>query len=56
MQRIHRAWEALPDGERRVAEHVLDSPGELALWPANELAARAGVSGATVSRFFRRLG
>lgn len=56
MQRIHQAYDHLPDGERRVADLVLDSPGELALWPASELAERSGVSAATVSRFFRRLG
>ena len=56
LQRIHAAYDGLPDGERRVAELALESPGELAMWPAGELAARAGVSAATVSRFVRRLG
>ncbi|WP_177236229.1 MurR/RpiR family transcriptional regulator [Albimonas pacifica] len=56
IQRIHRVYAALPDGERRAVDLVLEGPGELALWPATELAARAGVSAPTVSRLFRRLG
>ncbi|MEC9431357.1 MAG: MurR/RpiR family transcriptional regulator [Pseudomonadota bacterium] len=56
MQRIHLAYDSLPEGERRVADLALESPGELAMWSAGELAARAGVSAATVSRFVRRLG
>lgn len=55
-QRIHSAFSDLPEGERRVADLVLDRPGELAVWTASELAARSGVSNATVSRLFRRLG
>ncbi|MDF2232918.1 MurR/RpiR family transcriptional regulator [Albimonas sp. CAU 1670] len=56
IQRIHRIYASLPDGERRAVDLVLEGPGELALWPATELAARAGVSAPTVSRLFRRLG
>lgn len=55
-QRIHAAYSALPEGEKRAADLILDSPGELALWTASELAARAQVSNATVSRLFQRLG
>ncbi len=53
--RIHRAYAGLPDGERRIADAVLEAPAELAVETASELAGRAGVSNATVSRFFRRL-
>ncbi|TCO73966.1 MurR/RpiR family transcriptional regulator [Rhodovulum euryhalinum] len=56
VQRIHAVYDALPAGERRAADIVLDRPGELALWSASELAAQAVVSNATVSRFVRRLG
>ncbi len=42
--------------ERRLAEFVIDFPGELASYGASELAALAGVSNATVSRFIKRLG
>jgi DNA-binding MurR/RpiR family transcriptional regulator len=55
-QRIHRVYDDLPDAERRAADMVLDSPGELAALNAAEIAERSGVSNATVSRFFRRLG
>lgn len=55
-QRIHRVYSELPEGERKAADLVLDMPGELALWSASELAERAGVSKATVSRLVRRLG
>lgn len=55
-KRIHEAFSGLPDGERRIAETVLHDPAELAVATASELAQQAGVSNATVSRFFRRLG
>ncbi|MEO0820452.1 MAG: MurR/RpiR family transcriptional regulator [Pseudomonadota bacterium] len=55
-QRIHAVYAALPDGERRAADTVLEAPGELATLGAGELAGRAGVSTPTVSRFVRRLG
>lgn len=55
-ERIHRAYAEMPEGERKAADLVLDRPGELALWSATELAERSGVSGATVTRFVRRLG
>ncbi|MAE89432.1 MULTISPECIES: MurR/RpiR family transcriptional regulator [Salipiger] len=55
-RRVHEAYGSLPDGERRIADVLLGNPGELAMLTATELAAAAGVSNATVSRFFRRLG
>ena len=42
--------------ERRLAEFVLDFPGDLASYNATELATLAGVSNATVTRFIKRLG
>jgi DNA-binding MurR/RpiR family transcriptional regulator len=42
--------------ERQLAEFVLDFPGDLPSYAASELAALAGVSNATVSRFIKRLG
>jgi len=56
VNRVHEAYAALPAGERKVADVVLDFPGELAAYSASELAELAGVSNATVTRFFRRLG
>ncbi len=55
-QRIHRVYGRLPAREKRVAELVLNSPGDVALRTASELAEMAEVSNATVSRLFRRLG
>lgn len=54
-QRIHEAYAGLPEGERQIADVILEAPAELAVVTASELAQRAGVSNATVSRFFRRL-
>lgn len=53
--RIHAAYATLTESERKVADLVLKSPGEVAVLPANELAGRAGVSNASVSRLFKRL-
>lgn len=46
----------MPPTERRLAEFVLNFPGELASYNASELAKLANVSNATVSRFVQRLG
>jgi len=56
LKRIHRAYDALPGGERKVADAILDAPYEMAVWTASELATQAGVSNATVSRIVQRLG
>lgn len=56
---LTRVRDALPDlrpAERRLGEFVCDFPGELASYSAQELAALAHVSKATVSRFVQRLG
>jgi len=56
---LARAREALPTlhpAERKLGTFVCDFPGDLASYTASELAALAGVSGPTVSRFVRRLG
>lgn len=54
-QRVHEVYAQLPNGERKVADVILESPGDLALLTASELAAQAGVSNATVSRLFQRM-
>lgn len=46
----------MPPTERRLAEFVLNFPGELASYNASELAKLANVSNATVSRFVQKLG
>ncbi|WP_343081429.1 MurR/RpiR family transcriptional regulator [Ostreiculturibacter nitratireducens] len=55
VRRIHEAYSSLSSSERRIADTILESTSELAVWSASELAHRANVSNATVSRFFRRL-
>lgn len=42
--------------ERRLAETVLNFPGDMAGYTASEVAELAGVSNATVSRFVRKIG
>lgn len=54
--RIHGAYDHLPEQERRIADVLLQYPGDLAAHTATELARRSGVSNATVTRFFKRLG
>lgn len=46
----------LHPSERRLAETVLNFPGDMAGYSATEIAALAGVSNATVSRFVRKIG
>lgn len=56
---LFRVRQALPDlhpAEKRIGEFVCDFPGELASYSAQELAALAHVSKATVTRFIQRLG
>ncbi|MGM4914639.1 MurR/RpiR family transcriptional regulator [Rhizobium sp. 768_B6_N1_8] len=56
---LYRVRQALPDlhpAEKRLGEFVCDFPGELASYSAQELAALAHVSKATVTRFIQRLG
>jgi DNA-binding MurR/RpiR family transcriptional regulator len=54
--RIRGSYELLSEHERRLADVILASPRRLATHRASELSADAGVSKATASRFFRRLG
>lgn len=54
--RVRNALDGLHPSERRLAETVLNFPGELASYSATELAQLAQVSNATVTRFVRKLG
>jgi DNA-binding MurR/RpiR family transcriptional regulator len=56
LTRIRAALPALHPSERRLAEVVLNFPGELASYSASELARLAHVSNATVTRFVRKVG
>ena len=56
---LTRIRDRLPEmtrAERRLGTFLLDFPGELASYEAQELARLSGVSKATVSRFVRRIG
>ena len=55
-ERILDVHGELTRSERRPADLLLSDPDALLLHSAAELAQRAGVSKATTTRFFRRLG
>ncbi|NKX45765.1 MurR/RpiR family transcriptional regulator [Roseicyclus persicicus] len=54
--RIRDAMPGLHRSEKRLAETILNFPGQLASYTATELARIAGVSNATVTRFVRKIG
>ncbi len=56
VDRIARSYGVLSPQEQRVADFLRDRPGESAFYNSSELARRTGVSKATVSRLYRRLG
>ena len=56
LTRLRDSLESLHPTEKRLAEFLLDFPGELASYSASELAKLSGVSNATVTRLVRRLG
>lgn len=53
---IRKHYEELTAAEKKLADVVLEFPGELTAYSASELAEKAGVSNAAASRFFKRLG
>lgn len=53
---VHQQLDSFHPMERRVADFVIDFPGDMASYGASELARLAGVSNATVTRFIQRLG
>ncbi|MCA4135010.1 MurR/RpiR family transcriptional regulator [Arthrobacter sp. M4] len=55
-ERIEKHYPELGPQERKAADTILDRLGDLAVYNAAELARLSGVSKATVSRLFRRLG
>jgi len=56
VSRVHAIVDALHPTERRLAEAILNVPGQIASYSATELARMAGVSNATVTRFVRKIG
>lgn len=55
-QRLLATYDAMPRGERRLADLLLEDIGVVRHVTAGDLAGRAGVSKATAARLFRRLG
>lgn len=56
IERIEQIAELLTPSERRLADYLMEFPGNVPTHTAIELAARTAVSNATVTRLFRRLG
>ncbi|WP_442488249.1 MurR/RpiR family transcriptional regulator [Halomonas litopenaei] len=54
--RLRAHHQDLPPAERRLAELLLNFPGDISRYSAGELAEAAGTSRAAASRLFRRLG
>ena len=54
--RIRAIYDELTGNETKLADVILAAPGEVATHTAVELSSLAGISGATTTRFFRRLG
>jgi DNA-binding MurR/RpiR family transcriptional regulator len=54
--RIRDNYARLSKTERRLADAIIDFPGEVASYSATEFAAMAGVAKATVTRLVRRIG
>jgi DNA-binding MurR/RpiR family transcriptional regulator len=54
--RIRDHYDGLPDSERRIADLILEFPGEIAAYSATELAELSGGSKAAVTRLIQRLG
>ncbi|MCM5704571.1 MurR/RpiR family transcriptional regulator [Larsenimonas salina] len=55
-ERLRLQFEQLTPNEQKVAGFILDHFEDIAVYSASELASLSGVSKATVSRLFRRLG
>jgi DNA-binding MurR/RpiR family transcriptional regulator len=56
ISRIRVHYQSLPPSERKLADLILDFPGDIAGYSATELAHLAGVSKAAATRLFQRLG
>ena len=54
--RIRAQYQGIPPSERKLADLILDVPGDIAGYSATDLAELAGVSKAAATRLFRRLG
>jgi DNA-binding MurR/RpiR family transcriptional regulator len=54
--RIKASYSELPESERRIADLILEFPGEMAAYSATELARLSGGSKAAVTRLVQRIG
>jgi DNA-binding MurR/RpiR family transcriptional regulator len=54
--RIKASYAELPESERRIADLILEFPGEMAAYSATELAGLSGGSKAAVTRLVQRIG
>lgn len=54
--RIRDAYHLLPSSERKIADLILDFPGDVAAYSATEIAELASASKAAATRLFKRLG
>lgn len=54
--RIKASYPELPESERRIADLILEFPGEMAAYSATELAELSGGSKAAVTRLVQRIG
>ena len=54
--RIRKFYDLLPESERRIADCILDFPGEIAAYSATELSQFSGGSKAAMTRLVHRLG
>ena len=54
--RIRDKYGSLPSSERVLADLIVEFPGDIAIFSATDLAARAKASNAAVSRLIKRLG
>jgi len=54
--RIRSSYDGLPARERALADLLLEFPGDVAIYSATDLAKRAKVSNAAVTRLIKRLG
>ncbi len=54
--RIQASYGELPESERRIADLILEFPGEMAAYSATELAELSGGSKAAVTRLVQRIG
>jgi len=54
--RIQQHLAQLPQAEKRLADMILESPGNMASYSASEITKMAGVSNATMTRLVQRLG